>query len=86
MLRIEQGLQEELVHGNLDSVRTLIDVRDAMESYWVAVLHCRPGEAYNIGGTTSISVRDFLELLKGKAKVAIPSKVDPALIRPCKTT
>ena len=25
---IEQGLQQELVHGNLDSVRTIIDVRD----------------------------------------------------------
>ena len=27
---IEQGLEKELVHGNLDSVRTIIDVRDAM--------------------------------------------------------
>ena len=62
--RIEAGLQKELVHGNLDSVRTMIDVRDAMEAYWVAVLHCKPGEAYNIGGHTSISVGEFLELLK----------------------
>jgi len=30
--RIERGLQKELVHGNLDSVRTLIDVRDAMRA------------------------------------------------------
>ena len=34
--RVEAGLQDELLHGNLDSVRTLIDVRDAMETYWLA--------------------------------------------------
>jgi len=28
--RIETGLQKELLHGNLESVRTLIDVRDAI--------------------------------------------------------
>ena len=49
---IENGLQQELVHGNLDSVRTLLDVRDAMRAYWDAILHCQPGEVYNIGGTT----------------------------------
>ena len=48
--RIEFGLQKELVHGNVDSVRTLIDVRDAMRAYWDAALNCTPGEAYNIGG------------------------------------
>ena len=31
---IEKGLQKELTHGNLDSVRTIIDVRDAMRAYW----------------------------------------------------
>ena len=47
--RIEAGLQQELVHGNLDSIRTIIDVRDAMEAYWLAALHGVPGEAYKIG-------------------------------------
>jgi GDPmannose 4,6-dehydratase/GDP-4-dehydro-6-deoxy-D-mannose reductase len=84
--RIEAGLQKELVHGNLDSVRTLIDVRDAMESYWVAIMHCKPGEAYNIGGNTVISVGEFLDLLKRNCKVAIPSRVDPALLRPSDVT
>ena len=84
--RIEAGLQKELVHGNLDSVRTLIDVRDAMESYWVAIVRCEPGEAYNIGGKTVISVGDFLDLLKKNSKVRIPSRVDPALLRPADVT
>lgn len=84
--RIEAGLQKELVHGNLDSVRTLIDVQDAMEAYWVAVLCCEAGEAYNIGGKTTISVGGFLELLKKQAKVPIPTRQDPALLRPADVT
>lgn len=84
--RIEAGLQKELVHGNLDSLRTLIDVRDAMEAYWVALLRCEPGEAYNIGGKTSITVGAFLELLKKQAKVAVATKLDPQLLRPADVT
>jgi len=84
--RIEQGLQEELLHGNLDSVRTLIDVRDAMEAYWVAILHCRPGEVYNIGGQTSMSVGEFLELLINESSVPIKTRVDPNLLRPSDVT
>ena len=84
--RIERGLQSELVHGNLESVRTIIDVRDAMRAYWDAALYCIPGEAYNIGGKTSIKVGDFLDLLKSLAKTPIASRVDPALIRPADVT
>lgn len=84
--RIEAGLQDELRHGNLDSTRTLIDVRDAMESYWVASEKGRPGEAYNIGGTTVIKVGEFLDVLKGLARCKIPSRVDPALLRPADVT
>jgi GDPmannose 4,6-dehydratase/GDP-4-dehydro-6-deoxy-D-mannose reductase len=84
--RIEAGLQKTLSHGNLDSVRTIIDVRDAMEAYWVALEKCRFGEAYNIGGTTVITVGEFLELLKKHAKCRIISKPDPALFRPSDVT
>ncbi|MBI5594728.1 MAG: GDP-mannose 4,6-dehydratase [Elusimicrobia bacterium] len=84
--RIEAGLQKELTHGNLDSVRTIIDVRDAMDSYWVATEKGRPGEAYNIGGTKVISVGDFLALLKKLARKDIPTRQDPALLRPSDVT
>jgi len=84
--RIERGLQKELVHGNLDSVRTIIDVRDAMRAYWDAALYCTPGEAYNIGGKTTMTVGQFLDLLKSLARTPIPSRVDPALLRPADVT
>lgn len=84
--RIEAGLEKELLHGNLDSVRTMIDVRDAMEAYWLAVLHCVPGEVYNIGGTKTLAVGDFLSILKKHSRAEIPSRLDPALLRPSDVT
>ena len=84
--RIEAGLQTVLRHGNLKSVRTLIDVRDAMESYWVASRRGTPGEVYNIGGVTSIEVGEFLAVLKSLARCPIPSEQDPALLRPSDVT
>ena len=84
--RIETGLQKELLHGNLDSIRTLIDFRDAMDAYWVATTHGRPGEVYNIGGNTVISVGEFLETLRGMAHCPIPVRYDPSLKRPSDVT
>ncbi len=83
---IEAGKQKELLHGNLDSVRTLIDVRDAMAAYWVAAERCLFGEAYNIGGITVITVGEFLAVLKKFARRPIPSRLDPALLRPTDVT
>lgn len=79
---IEEGMAAELVHGTLESVRTFIDVRDAMRAYWEALVYCRPGEVYNIGGTTTMTVGECLARLVALARVPIPTRLDPALVRP----
>ena len=84
--RVEAGLQAEITHGNLDSVRTIVDVRDAMRAYWEALLHCKAGEAYNIGGTTTMTVGEVLKRLIAMAKKPIPTRQDPALLRPADVT
>lgn len=83
---IEAGRQSEIVHGNLDSVRTILDVRDGMRAYWEALLYCDPGEAYNIGGTTAMSVGEFLNLLTKKATKPIATRLDEKLLRPADIT
>ncbi|MBF0531520.1 MAG: GDP-mannose 4,6-dehydratase [Candidatus Omnitrophica bacterium] len=80
--RIEAGLQTELTHGNLDAKRTLLDARDAAEALWIALTQGRPGEVYNIGAKNPVTIREFLEILKQKARRPIPSRVDPGLLRP----
>ena len=80
--RIEMGKQKVLKHGNLDSIRTLIDVRDTARSYWVACEKCKPGEPYNIGGKDVLTVGDFLKSLCDHAEVPIVCEQDPNLMRP----
>ena len=86
VVNIERGKQQILQHGNLDSLRTIIDVRDAMRAYWVACDYCALGEAYNIGGGVIRMVGEFLEELKAQAKVPVYSEQDPALLRPVDLT
>ena len=83
---IENGKQDILYHGNLDSIRTLLDVRDIVEAYWIAAQKCEIGEAYNIGSTVPVRVGDFLEELKRQAKCKIVSIEDPNLLRPVDVT
>ena len=48
--------------GNLDSIRTIMDVRDAVRAYWVMMQKSEPGEVYNIGGDTTVSIEDILNI------------------------
>jgi GDP-4-dehydro-6-deoxy-D-mannose reductase len=81
IVEIERGERDVLTHGNLDSVRTLIDVRDAMETYWIACQKCEYGTPYNIGGSSVVTVGEFLEELKKQSTVPIRSMVDKSPIQ-----
>jgi GDPmannose 4,6-dehydratase len=62
---IEQGLIPPVVKtGNLQSLRTWSDVRDAVRAYYMLVtINPIPGSYYNIGGTFSCTVNDMLKHL-----------------------
>jgi GDPmannose 4,6-dehydratase len=62
---IEQGLIPPVVKtGNLESLRTWSDVRDAVRAYYMLVtVNPIPGESYNIGGTYSCTVGEMLDFL-----------------------
>ena len=62
---IEQGLIPPIVKtGNLQSMRTWADVRDAVRAYYMLVtVNPVPGEYYNIGGSFSCTVEDMLKYL-----------------------
>jgi GDP-D-mannose dehydratase len=72
--------------GNLDSVRTFCDVRDAVRAYWMLVHKCQHGDVYNIGGNRTMTIRDTLNLLLSYSKVTCEIKVDPQLLRPSDVT
>ena len=84
---IEAGLRDgPVLVGNLDSVRTIADVRDAVHAYCLLLDNCPAGEVYNIGGKETMTVGDILETLKSLAKKPIKHKVDPARLRPSDVT
>ncbi len=83
---VEAGILKYVKHGNLNSVRTIVDVDDAMRAYWLAVKHCTYGEAYNIGGIYKITVEEFLKKLISFSNKSIPTKLDKKLLRPTDVT
>ncbi len=83
--RIEAGKQDVLRHGNLNSLRQLMDVRTMARAYWMASNQCEYGIPYNISGTDIISVEDFLKLLIKNAKCPIITHQDSSLLRPTDT-
>lgn len=83
----ELGLQGAFIRvGNLKSVRTICDVRDAVKAYWIMVHQCRPGEVYNIGGNQTVTIGDGLDLLLSFSPVKLEVRVVPELLRPSDVT
>ncbi len=71
--------------GNLDSLRTVADVRDAVRAYFLLVT-VKPdaGAYYNIGGTHSCTIGDILDMLLSfsERKSEIRIETDPDRLRP----
>jgi GDPmannose 4,6-dehydratase len=82
---IEAGLLPPIIKvGNLDSMRTFADVRDAVVAYYLAVTsNLNPGSVFNIGGTHSCTVGEMLQKLIALSSVdSIKIELDPTRIRP----
>ncbi|HLQ37331.1 MAG TPA: GDP-mannose 4,6-dehydratase [Planctomycetota bacterium] len=82
---IEEGrIAPVLRVGNLDSLRTWADVRDAVRAYHLLVtVDPIAGEYYNIGGSHSCTVGAMLQhLLSLSTRDDIELQVDPERLRP----
>jgi len=82
---IEAGLIPPVIRvGNLESLRTFADVRDAVRAYYLLVtVNPVSGSYYNIGGTFTCRVGDMLNHLIGISTVSgIKIQVDTNRLRP----
>lgn len=83
---IEAGkIEPKVMVGNLKSLRTYADVRDAVRAYYMLVtINPIPGEYYNIGGSYTCEVGDTLNTLisYSSKKGEIEIVTDPDRLRP----
>lgn len=83
---IEAGMIPPVVKtGNLKSLRTFADVRDAVRAYYMLVtVNPQKGAYYNIGGTYTCGVDDMLNHLLSLSpmKDQITVATDPGRLRP----
>ncbi len=82
---IEAGMIPPIVKtGNLDSLRTFADVRDAVRAYHMLVtVNPKAGAYYNIGGTYTCTIAELLQKLLSFSTVPnIEVVMDPERLRP----
>lgn len=83
LAHIEGGEQApELLVGNLEAQRDLLDVRDVVDAYRLLLEHAIPGETYNVANGNPVSMRTILDRLRGFCTTPTEVKTDPARLRP----
>ncbi len=82
LIEIENGKDNKIVVGNLDITRTILDVRDMVEAYWMSTEKCTFGEAYNIGSEIPVTINQLLSKLIQICNTKVSITKDPKLFRP----
>ena len=81
--RAEAGLDEPVIHvGNLDARRDVTDVRDTVRAYRLLADGGEPGRVYNVCRGSAASIRELLDRLVARARVAVEVRVEAARLRP----
>jgi len=84
---MERGRQEPVLKvGNLDSVRTVMDVRDLVRAHALAAAKGEPGDVFNVGGDETYGLREIVEMLRKQTSADFKVEVDEGLLRPADVT
>lgn len=80
---IEKERREPVIRvGNLKARRDFTDVRDTVRAYWLSLEKGEPGDVYNIGTGTALTIQEVLDTLLEKSRVKVDVQVDPKRLRP----
>lgn len=83
--KIEKGAEPIIYHGNLESERDFVDVRDAVDGYIKALRSRKWGEVFCFGSGQPTKIRSLLNVLLVFARIPIATKEDPTRLRPTDT-
>jgi GDP-4-dehydro-6-deoxy-D-mannose reductase len=67
--------------GNLHSARDFVDVRDAVNAYWLAAREGKAGQAYNVCSGKATTVEELIGLLSEITGLRPRVEVDPERVR-----
>ena len=82
VVAVEDGTSDTVTVGNLDAIRDLLDVRDAVAAFRMIAAHAAAGSVYNVCSGVGHPVRAVLDGMIALSSVPIAVRDDPALLRP----
>lgn len=84
IVEIEKGINptNELRVGTLKTRRSIIDVRDTIRAFPLALDKATVGETYNLSGEKVYSIQEIVDILRNIVEVDFTVKQDPKLMRP----
>jgi len=83
LVQIKKGKQAPVMEvGNLKPRRAFLDVRDTVNSFYLAALKGKRGESYNICATSTHEVEKMLRMAIRLAEVKVKISPVPRLMRP----
>lgn len=82
--QIERGKQQPIMYvGNLKAQNDFLDIKDAVNAYWLASEKCKFGEPYNVCSKKARSMEWVLNTLLQLSTVKnIKVTIDPKIVRP----
>ena len=83
IIEMEKGINLEKIMkvGNIDSKRTITDVRDLIKAFDIALDKATIGEVYNISGEKVYKISEIIDILKSLVNFEFELKVDQKLLR-----
>jgi GDP-4-dehydro-6-deoxy-D-mannose reductase len=79
---IEVGKRDALSVGNVETVRDIVDVKDAVRAMWLLIEKGTPGEVYNICSGKGYKIKYILDKLISLSSRPIKVRPNPDLVRP----
>ncbi|HEY8241355.1 MAG TPA: GDP-mannose 4,6-dehydratase [Kiritimatiellia bacterium] len=82
ILAIEGGDEKAIAVGDLEIVRDIVDIRDAINAFLLLAERGEAGQVYNVATGQGYRIGDLVERLRAASGVRFETKADPSLLRP----
>lgn len=80
-IEIEKGYTKTFKVGNLDTQRSITDVRDLIRALDLLALKGNPGDVYNVSGEKVYKIKELLDIIKKFVTFDFEIVQDPQLMR-----